>query len=63
MIFLSEITPKALIKIKNGTGFLTLGTFTTICLFVKRGDGATIRTDNVLTGLDASSETVRISAA
>ena len=48
---------------KKGTGFLTFGTFTTICSFVKRGDGATIRTDNVLTGLEASSETVLMSAA
>ena len=54
--------PNARIKIKRGTGFLTFGTFTTIWLFVLVGEGEAMRTDNVLTGFDESSDTERTSA-
>ena len=47
----------------KGTGERTLGILTTICLFVKRVVGATMRTDSVLSGFEASSLTVRTSAA
>ena len=59
----SDRTPRARITMKSGTGERTLGIFTTICLFVRSDVGATIRTESVLSGLDASSLTVRISAA
>jgi hypothetical protein len=47
---------------KSGTGFLTLGTATTIWLFDKLGDGATILTAVVLIGFEVSSDTDLISA-
>ena len=56
------MTPKALIKMKRGTGFLTFGTFTTIWLLVYFVEGLTILIDKVLTGFEASSDTERISA-
>ena len=59
---LSLSIPRALIRINKGIGILTLGISTTICLFVLLALGETILTDNVLTGLDASSEAVLISA-
>ena len=62
IISLSDSTPSARIKINSGTGFLTLGIFTTIWLLVNKEVGATISTLTVLTGLEASSETDLISA-
>ena len=62
IISLSDSIPSARIRIKSGTGLRTLGTLTTICLFVNFEDGLTIRTESVRTGLDASSDTERISA-
>ena len=62
MISLSEIIPSARITMNNGTGFLTLGIDTTICLLEEEGCSATILTDNVLIGFEASSETDRIFA-
>ena len=59
---LSEIIPNALNTINNGIGFLTFGILTTILLFVNSAVGATIFTDKVLTGLDASSLILLISA-
>ena len=54
--------PRARNTINRGIGFLTLGILTTIWLLVYVDVGATIRTDNVLSGLEASSDTVLISA-
>ena len=62
IIFLSDITPNALINMNNGIGFLTFGITTTNWLFVRVVEGATILMALVLTGLDESSETERISA-
>ena len=62
MISLSDMTPKARIKINNGTGFLTLGTSTTICPFVNVASGATIRIATLRISFDASSDIERISA-
>ena len=62
MICLSEIIPNARNTMNRGTGFRTFGMFTTIFLNVYDGVGATIFTDNVLTGFDTFSETERISA-
>ena len=60
MISLSEIIPSARNTINKGTGFRTLGIFTTIFLNVEVVD--IIFTDNVRIGFDAFSETERISA-
>ena len=58
----SDVTPRALIKINNGTGFLTFGTETTIWLLLYLGDGATIFTEVVRMGFEVSSDTDLISA-
>ena len=59
---LSDIIPRARIKINNGTGFFTFGTTTTICSLLKTEVGATIFTAVVRIGLEESSDTERISA-
>ena len=56
------MTPNALITINNGIGLRTFGITTTICPFVYLAPGATILTDIVRSGLEASSDTVLISA-
>ena len=67
IILSSDTTPNARIKINKGTGFRTFGTVTTNCsilyfiVFTAAGP-ATIFTAVVRTGLDASSDTERISA-
>ena len=53
MISLSDLKPSARIKMNSGTGFLTLGTLTTILLLDNFALGRTIRTPTVRTGLDA----------
>ena len=63
MIDLSEITPKALIKINKGTGARIFGTLTTICPFLLAGVSLTIFTENVRIGFDLSSETFDFSWA
>ena len=62
IISLSDNTPSARITIKRGIGLRTFGITTTICPFEYRAPGATMRTDIVRSGFDASSDTVRISA-
>ena len=61
-IDLSEITPNARMRINNGTGFRTLGTFTTIFPKEYFAPGTSNCTDMVLTGLETSSDTDRIEA-
>ena len=61
-MLLSDITPSALITMKSGTGFLTLGILTTIWPFLHEGVAATILTESVLIGFEASSDTDLISA-
>ena len=46
----------------NGTGFLTLGIFTTILLFVNLALGATRDIENLRIGFDGFSETLLNSA-
>ena len=62
IISLSEIIPNARNSIKSGIGLRTFGISTTIFKYEYDLVGATIRTDNVLTGLETFSETDFISA-
>ena len=59
---LSLSIPRARITINRGTGLRTLGMNTTMFPCVCDGVGACTRTDMVRTGLDGSSDTVRMSA-
>ena len=62
IISLSDSIPNALITINNGIGFFTFGISTTICPFLCFDVGATIFTETVLIGFDASSDTDLIAA-